>query len=270
MRPFPTRRSADPGAADQATTAGDAPVGENDRDATRVTAEIQAPPPAGPPQQPAGTPTRVDTPQIAAPDPLAAASAGPAERGKLRRRLRRLKRVRARQLADLGTLVVDARKRGNGSHPEVVERRAAEAAEVDRQVRDLAHAVNAHADKRELATGVAGTCTSCGELLSTEDRFCPTCGTPTKPGRKRPADPAPEATRDAPVVPPPPAGGALAHVDRSAIPPPPLPPPLPAAMPPAPAEPAPPAPPAPPADAPLAHVDPSSIPPPPPPATPQQ
>ena len=226
-----------------------------------LTSEIQAPPPPS-------TPTRVDTPQVSASlDPLAAASAGPAERGKLRRQLRRLKSVRAKQLVELGALVVDARKRANGSRPEVLERRAAEAAEVDRQVRELQHAVDAHADTRELAVGIAGSCQSCAGLLSTEDRFCPTCGTPTKAGRRRPAAPAPGAaparapvpapmpgeapTTSLPVTPapmpppPPPAADApLAAADRARIPPPPPPPA---------------------ADAPLATVDRSKIPPPPPP-----
>src|SRR5688572_19194065 len=121
MRPLSTRRSDGAGEADQATHAGAAPVPENGadgdgRDATRVTTEIQAPP------APADAPTRVDTLPVAGPpDPLAAAAAGPGERGRLRRRLRRLKSVRARQRVELGTLVFDARKRANGSRPEVVE-----------------------------------------------------------------------------------------------------------------------------------------------------
>jgi len=203
---------------------------------TRVTTEIQAPPVAG------TAPTRVDTPRVtASPDPLAAAAAGPAERGRLRRRLRKLKALRAKQHLELGTLVFDARKRSNGSRPEVVDRRSAEVAEIERQVRELQHAVDAHADTRELATGVSGSCDACGTLLSTEDRFCPSCGAPTKPGRVRPADTAPVApkpavaakpaappmpagTAAAPPPPPPPADAPLAHADRGAIPPPPPPP----------------------------------------------
>jgi hypothetical protein len=231
MRPLSTRRSDQAGEADQATHAGAAPVPGNgaateERDATRVTTEIQAPP------APADAPTRVDTPQVAqAPDPLAAAAGGPGQRGKLRRRLRRLRSVRDKLRAELGTLVVDARKRANGSRPEVVDRRAAEAAGVERQVAELQHTVDPHADTRALATGVAGTCDACGTLLSTEDRFCPNCGAPTKPGRKRPEDtapvapaPTPRASEPPPASPPPPADGALAHVDRSTIPPPPPPP----------------------------------------------
>jgi hypothetical protein len=281
MRPLPTRRSDEAGEADQATHAGAAPVGENgassDRDATQVTNEIQAPTAA------ADAPTRVDNPEAAgSPDPLAAAAAGPGERGRLRRRLRSLKAVRARQRAELGTLVFDARKRANGSRPEVVERRAAEAAEVERQVREIQHAVDAHADTRDLATGVAGSCASCGTLLSTEDRFCPSCGTPTKPGRQRPVDEAPAQpnTGTGPEQPPLPVPTPARPLPATA----PAAAPVPEAVTAAAAERAsatttesaalsqqttespaliPPPPPA--ADEPLAHADPSAIPPPPPP-----
>jgi rubrerythrin len=72
----------------------------------------------------------------------------------------------------------------------VVERRAGEVAELDRQVRELGHAVDPHRDIREIASGVAGSCRECGELLSTDDGFCPACGTPASPRRKRPDTPA--------------------------------------------------------------------------------
>src|SRR5688572_24354903 len=157
MRPLPTRPSDDAGAADQGPTAGATPVGED-----APTQRIDAPPPA-----PSASPA-----PAAAPDPLAAASAGFAQRGALKRRLRRLRAVRSEQFARLGTLVLDARKRSNGTQPEVVTRRAAEVAEIDRQVRELGHAVDPHADRRTLAAGVAGSCRECGSLLSTEDRFC--------------------------------------------------------------------------------------------------
>ena len=94
---------------------------------------------------------------------------------------------------ELGTLVLDARKRSNGSRPEVVTRRAAEVAEIDRQVRELGHAVDPHADRRAVASGVAGSCLECGALLSTEDRFCANCGTPTSRKRARPDSPPAEA-----------------------------------------------------------------------------
>jgi hypothetical protein len=168
------------------------------------------------------------------PDALAAAAAGPLKRGALRRRLRKLARARADQFTKLGTLVVDARKRSNGSQPEIVERRAAEIAELDRQVRELAHAVDPHADRRELASGVAGGCRECGELLSTEDRFCPACGTPVNPRRKPPEAAEPPPAADAPPPPParPPAADAPppppARPPAADAPPPP-PPPLPAA-----------------------------------------
>ena len=181
----------------------------------------QAPPPPPPP------------PAAPAPDPLAAASAAPHKRGALRRRLRKLRRMRADQFVQLGTLVIDARKRSNGSQPEVVERRAREVAELDREVRELGHAVAPHADRRELASGVAGGCRECGELLSTDDRFCPACGTPTSARRSRPGaaqdepTPAPEQAAApppsavAPQLPPPAPGSAATDAPP---PPPPAPP----------------------------------------------
>ena len=152
------------------------------------TQRIDAPPPSGPPAQPRGA-TVVDAPSLAPPpaapppaspvaaDPLAAASAGFGQRGKLRRRLRRMRNARAVELVKLGTLVLDARRRTNGSQPEVVTRRAAEVAELDRQVRELQHAVDPHADARVVSSGIAGTCKECGELVATDDRFCAQCGT---------------------------------------------------------------------------------------------
>jgi hypothetical protein len=192
MRPLWKPPHDDDGAADEATHTVDPPV----------------------PEQPADDVTTATTNIDPAPDPLAVAAAGPRERGALRRRLQRLRRARAKQLAALGTLVLDARRRSTGgSRPEVVARRAADAALVDRQVRELAHAVDGHPDRRELAAGVAGGCRECGTLLATEDRFCPSCGTPAKPGRVRAEDGAVAAqAAPAPAPPPQPAAPPLPPV----------------------------------------------------------
>ena len=206
------------------------------------TVKIDAPPPSGPPAQPrdatvvAEQPrdaTVIDAPTVQPPvvaDPLAAASAGFGKRGALRRQLRRLRNARADQLVRLGTLVLDARKRSNGSQPEVVTRRAAEVAEIDRQVSELSYAVDPHADRRPVASGVAGSCRECGALLSTEDNFCAQCGTPVNPKRARPDSPPAEGVAEmsghaaqighSPVGPPPTPGTAQAP----AAPPPPPPP----------------------------------------------
>jgi hypothetical protein len=185
------------------------------------TQRIEAPPPSSPPAQPRdatqpATPVQTDPVAApAAPDPLAAASAGFGRRGALRRRLRKLRAVRSDQLVQLGTLVLDARRRSNGSQPDVVTRRAAEVAEIDRQVRELRHAVAPHADRRAVVAGIAGSCRQCGALVATEDRFCAQCGAPTNPKRSRPD------AASAPTLPPPVPGTAQAP---SA---PPLPPPVP-------------------------------------------
>jgi len=130
----------------------------------------QAPAVDAPPPEPA----TASTPAL---DPLAAAAAGPGRRGVLRRRLEKLRRERDAQFAALGTLVVDAHRRTGSTRSDVVEKRAAAVAELDRQVMELANAVEGERNRVELHAGVAGTCAECARMLSTEDRFCPSCGT---------------------------------------------------------------------------------------------
>ena len=241
MRPPSTRPSDVAGAADQAPSAGGSPVGED-----APTVKIDAPPPTAPPEQPrdatqVATPTppppSAPAPEPVVADPLAAASAGFGQRGKLRRQLRRLRAARADQLAKLGTLVLDARRRSNGSQPEVVTRRAGEVAELDRQVRELQYAVDPHADQRVVASGVAGSCRECGSLVSTDDRFCAGCGTAINPRHARTAAAPAEDAAALPPLPPPVPGAAQAPT---------APPPVPGTAE-APTEPAPPPPPPPPA-----------------------
>jgi hypothetical protein len=132
-----------------------------------------------------------------------------AQRGALRRRLARLRSARDRQVVELGTLVLDAKRRTGGSHPEVVERRAAQVAELDRQVRELAAAVEGERERIDLRTGIASDCRGCGAVLATDDRFCPSCGTPSKPGRARPVPESAAAAPPpaAPIAAPPPIPG---------------------------------------------------------------
>lgn len=175
MRPLSTSpTNPDAGEAAEAPAAGGASLpanGANGHEANGHAEPIDAPPP----QQP--------DPAV---DPLQVAAAGPGRRGVLRRRLERLRRERDAQLAALGTLVVDARRRAGSTRPEIVAKRAAAVAELDRQVMELANAVEGESARVELRVGVSGACRECGTLLATEDRFCPSCGTPTKASRPRP------------------------------------------------------------------------------------
>jgi hypothetical protein len=137
---------------------------------TDVTTGTPPPVTDSPPPEPA-------TASVPALDPLAEAAAGPGRKGVLRRRLEKLRRERDTQLKALGTLVVDAHRRTGSTKADVVGKRAAAVAELDRQVMELANAVEGERTRIHLHAGVAGTCGNCARMLSTEDRFCPSCGT---------------------------------------------------------------------------------------------
>jgi transposase len=98
------------------------------------------------------------------------------ERGRMRRRLRRLLRVRDAKLRELGGLVLELQRRGR-ENAELVRERSAELIAIDDEARELARALH---DERELsevlAAGIVGACAECGALMSTQDNFCANCG----------------------------------------------------------------------------------------------
>jgi hypothetical protein len=99
------------------------------------------------------------------------------ERGRLRRRLRDLRRLREAQLLELGALVLEAHKHGRDDSP-VIKSKAAEAAGTDTEARAVADALETNAGlDTVVAAGIAGPCPTCGTLASTAARFCSTCGT---------------------------------------------------------------------------------------------
>jgi hypothetical protein len=136
----------------------------------------------------------------------AVAATGSRERGRMRRRLRELRRLREAQLLELGALVLEAHKRGRGDSP-VIKSKAAEAASTDAEARAVADALETEAGLETIVSaGIAGPCPTCGTLASTAARFCSTCGTPLdgRPDAAPRASEAPDtpladarATRDA-------------------------------------------------------------------------
>jgi hypothetical protein len=125
----------------------------------------------------------------------AVAPTGSRERGRLRRRLRELRRLREAQLLELGALVLEAHKQGRGDSP-VIKSKAAEAAATDAEARAVADVLDTDAGLETIVSaGIAGPCPTCGTLASTAWRFCSTCGTPL--------DGRPDATprTDAPAAP---------------------------------------------------------------------
>jgi hypothetical protein len=99
-----------------------------------------------------------------------------ADRGSIRKRLRRTRRVRDVALHELGALVMEM-YRQNRHDPALVERKAREAIAVDAEARALSGALGRDEPLSNLqAAGVAGPCASCGTLLAREDRYCTRCG----------------------------------------------------------------------------------------------
>jgi hypothetical protein len=108
----------------------------------------------------------------------AVAPTGSRERGRMRRRLRELRRLREAQLLELGALVLEAHRHGRDDLP-VIKTKAAEAAATDAEARAVADALDTDAGLDTVVTaGIAGPCPTCGTLASTAWRFCSTCGTP--------------------------------------------------------------------------------------------
>src|SRR3954451_23849604 len=113
------------------------------------------------------------------PSPEDAAVPVTAERGSMRKRVRRLTRMREVLLRELGALVVEMR-RLERENPELVSRKAAEVLVIDEQLRGLRGALGERQTVEQVvAAGVAGSCVRCGTLMATDDRFCSRCGLAT-------------------------------------------------------------------------------------------
>jgi hypothetical protein len=106
-------------------------------------------------------------------------SPGRRERGRMRRRLRQQQRVREALLLDLGALVYELHRQGR-REPELLQAKAAELLAVDDEVRALGEALHERQPLAQLvAAGIAGSCPTCGALLTSDARFCSSCGSPT-------------------------------------------------------------------------------------------
>jgi hypothetical protein len=98
------------------------------------------------------------------------------DRGKLRRRLRYLRRVRDLELRDLGGLVYET-YRQKRPRQELVERKVRVLAATDKELSGLELALNDRRPLRELRMpGIGGQCPRCGEVYGSAARFCSNCG----------------------------------------------------------------------------------------------
>src|SRR4051794_38543015 len=130
------------------------------------------------------------------------------DRGRLRRRLRYLRRVRELGFRDLGGLVFD-QHRFNRPNEELVRGKLGALQAVDGELRALEALIDDVRPFHELREPGIAACVRCGALHGSDARFCPSCGVPVSGPRAvgEIAGPAAQAATAAVTteVPPPPA-----------------------------------------------------------------
>ena len=148
----------------------------------------------------------------------AAAQATTGRRGRLRRRLRYLRRARELMLRDLGGLLYEVHRTGGGdvaAHTATIGAKVERLAGLDAEAAAIETALAAPRSQTVVfEPGIGGTCDVCGELYGSAARFCSHCGSPV--GAAAPALPAPPAEpRPVPAMPKAPAGRAAARRERA-------------------------------------------------------
>jgi hypothetical protein len=116
-------------------------------------------------------------------------------RGRIRRRARYLRRLREIQLRDIGGLALELHRLGR-RRDDLISLKVLAAAETDRELRALEHALAERSPMRELReAGIGGACESCGAVHGSADHFCAACGEPLarRSSETVPAEPEPDA-----------------------------------------------------------------------------
>lgn len=137
------------------------------------------------------------------------------DRGKLRRRLRFLRRTRELAFRDIGGLIFDMRRFGR-DRPDLVEAKLSALAAVDQELRALERVLDDRRPIHELREPGITSCARCGALHSSDSNFCPNCGLQIGGARAMGevggaiAGPPQPPQAPLPVTPPPPAQPAKA------------------------------------------------------------
>jgi ribosomal protein L40E len=166
----------------------------------------RAPEPA---EAPPGTPAGVEPADATAPH-----APSFRDRGRLRRRLRYLRRVRELAFRDLGGLVYD-QHRFEKPNEQLVQGKVEALAAIDRELRALEIALDDRRPLHELREPGISSCPRCGALHGSEANWCPQCGFSLRErhAAEEPSAPAPPAVapqpdaREQPTVVAPAAGG---------------------------------------------------------------
>jgi hypothetical protein len=103
------------------------------------------------------------------------------DRGRLRRRVRFLRKQRELQLRDLGGLIFDMYRFGS-KRQDLVRDKLRQMFAADRELRELEQLLGEQRRSLEIReAGVGGACPRCLALHSSEARFCSSCGLAVAP-----------------------------------------------------------------------------------------
>jgi hypothetical protein len=145
-------------------------------------------------------------------------------RGRMRRRLRYLRKLRELQVRDLGGLVFDLR-RFERKRDDLVAQKTDQIRACDDELHALERALEERRDLRDVREpGVGGTCPRCFAIFGSADKFCANCGAAfggavQGPAAQVPLAPPPPATQPPPLPPAPAAQPAPVAQPAPAVPP---------------------------------------------------
>jgi hypothetical protein len=145
--------------------------------ATEAPTEVQPSADAGAADAASRQPATEETPAANTPAGQDPAPGSPSfrHRGRLRRRLRYLRRVRELGFRDLGGLVFDQHRFAQ-TNEELVRGKVNALAAVDQELRALERALDDRRPITELREPGISVCPRCGGLHGSEARYCPSCG----------------------------------------------------------------------------------------------
>jgi hypothetical protein len=157
-------------------------------------------------------PTPQPSPADAAPEQTVVAEPAPRRpgfraRGRMRRRLRYLRKLRELQARDLGGLVFDLR-RFERKRDDLIAQKIDQIRACDDELHALELALDERRDLRDVREpGIGGTCPRCFAIYGSADKFCANCGAAFGGAVQGPAAQVPLAPATPPPASAPEAGG---------------------------------------------------------------
>jgi len=128
-------------------------------------------------------------------------------RGRMRRRLRYLRKLRELQVRDLGGLVFDLR-RFERKRDDLIAQKIDQIRACDDELHALERALDERRDLRDVREpGIGGTCPRCFAIYGSADKFCANCGAAFGGAVQGPAAQVPLAPSTPPPAGPPTASG---------------------------------------------------------------